>query len=353
VRLVDCTRRMLWLCGAAFCLTMYAPPDFAQTVQLIPSCGAPASQFCISGSGWAEPNPLCRYIFTMDGTSVAADQQDGLYGPPATNATVPPLASGNHTVLVQLVLDDTSNALIQQQTAPFLIVTPNTAGTVTTATAGDTITLTYTPPNPSCPSTCTAIYWIQVVQRFVRLQGQANPQPNATSVTDWPNFPDAAQKAADQTATNTRVDRIWGRNYPYYGVNNDGGASGTIQVGMTGAPPTAATMEDGPNTPAPFFPTTLNGSPVTVAEAILRFESTPFCAAGDQAGQYLGQTVTWESHQTPGGAATIQNVATHMGQPSANYSSAVTQWVSGNPPGTGTNRPAFNLPQPMMSPCIY
>ena len=327
-----------------------------QVLTLIPNCGPAGAQVCISGSGWAEPLPYCHYAFYFDGTTVAPNQADGLYGPPHTFFTVPAAAAGNHDVHVELRLESTT-ALLQEQDAPFLVVTPNTADSATTSSAGgSSIALTYTPANPSCQSSCKQILWIQVVQRFARVTGQTDAQAMITSATDWSSLPDAAKKALDETPApnRARVDRIWGRSYPYYGVDNTGiPAMGqqnngmTITVGATGVPPTADSMLDAPNTPASSFPTTLGGAAVSIDKAILRFESAPFCIAGDNIGTYLGHVVTWEFHQLATQVSgTVMNVAVTSGQPSAKYTAAVAQWITGNPPGTGTNRLAFNLPQP-------
>src|SRR6266849_2081166 len=74
-------------------------PASSQTVTLSPSCGvAGKTTVAIKGSGWAEPSPPCRYLFSLDGTSVAPDQQDGLFGPPNSSFVVPAGASaGNKT----------------------------------------------------------------------------------------------------------------------------------------------------------------------------------------------------------------------------------------------------------------
>jgi hypothetical protein len=363
VRRVDLTAAALRVCWIGLFLISLTSACIAQTVTLTPTCGKPGDTVCIGGSGWAEPNPLCRYIFTMDGISIAPDQQDGLYGPPSTNGIVPSLPDGSHTVLVQLVLDDSSNTLIQQQTAPFTVSGANaTPGSATTSPTGSaSITLAYNPSKPSCDSSCKQVVWVQVVQRFARKQGTADAQAVVTTATDWPTLPDSALKAIDETpdANRARVDRIWGRTFPYYGVDNSGipnagggNAAGTITVGGTGATPISASMYDAPYTAAPF-PTTLNGQSVTIDKAILKFEAAPFCADGDQVGTFLGQVVTWESDQLVNQSATVTNASVQSGQPSSTFMAALNRWVSGNPPGTGTNRAAFNLPQPKVVQCLY
>lgn len=338
-------------------------PARAQTVKLIPSCGqAGTTKICVTGSGWAEPQPPCRYVFFLDANNVAPDQQDGLFGPPATSFVIPAATpNGDRTVLVQL-RNNSPDALLQTGTATLTVAAPGTAASATTAVAGGGITLTYNPPNPSCVSTCKRIVWIQVVRRFVVKQGDTDAQAVITSVTDWPGFPDQANKQRDETGAGARVDRIWGRNFPYYGVDNTGvtaagtsNAGGTMTPGKTGSPPVAATMFDAPDTPAPFFPVSIGGVAANVVKAILRFEAAPFCLDGDQAGTFLGQVVTWESHQTKGGTAAVQNAATSASPPSATFTTALSQWVGGNvssagPPPVYARNP-FNLPQPVPVPC--
>jgi hypothetical protein len=240
---------------------------------------------------------------------------------------------------------------------------------MTMGAGGDEITLTFKPVPGGCDSTCKKIVWIQVVQRFARKMGDTDAMAVITKATDWPNFADSDKKAIDETpdANRARVDRIWGRTFPYYGVDNTsffglfggvppaGGmnAGGTITVGSTGAMPNSAMMIDGPNTPKDLFPTMLNGMPVTIDKAILKFESAPFCIDGDNVGKFLGKVVTWEFHQladdNPG---TVVNAAVTDGQPSGKFTAALNRWVMGNPPAAPhVNRGAFDLPQMMMSPC--
>jgi len=101
------------LCGAG--------NGFAQILTLSPTCGKPGDKVCIQGSGWAEPNPVCRYTFKFDGTTVATDQPDGLFGPPNKQFTVPAVPDGPHTVHVELRLNS-PDSLLQQKDAPFTVV---------------------------------------------------------------------------------------------------------------------------------------------------------------------------------------------------------------------------------------
>ena len=356
-RLHSTARPALALCAVINFVVLGNVSALAQTVKLNPSCGAPGTKVCVTGSGWAEPSPVCRYTFAFDGATIAPNQPDGLFGPPKASFTVPmSAAAGNHNVRVQLRVNF-PDSLLQEKTTPFKVMAAGGTGdSATTSGAGGAgITLTYTPANPSCDSTCKSIVWVQVVQRFARKQGDTDAQALITTATDWPGFPDGVKKSIDETqdAKRVRVDRIWGRTFPYYGVDNSGvpaagsaNAGGTITIGKNGAPPTASTMYDAPNTPASFFPTRINSVNVTIDKAILKFESAPFCADGDQVGRFVGKVVKWEFHQLAGKAGSVANVSVASGPPSGPFNSALSRWVSGNPPGTGTNRPKFDLPAP-------
>src|SRR5262245_44234429 len=110
--------RLLFSVVAAILVSQVAS---SQNLQLIPDCGKPTDRVCITGSGWQEPNPVCRYTFKFEGTTVAPDQPDGLYGPPHTYFNVPSVMPGNHTVHVELRLND-PDQLLQQKDATFLVV---------------------------------------------------------------------------------------------------------------------------------------------------------------------------------------------------------------------------------------
>src|SRR5712691_10825296 len=108
----------------AFSIWLWISPlvVYSQTVKLVPSCGKPGDKVCITGSGWAEPNPVCRYTFALDGNSVAPDQPDGLFGPPNSSFIVPAIADGTHTVRVQL-RQNSPDTLLQEQTASLKVQT--------------------------------------------------------------------------------------------------------------------------------------------------------------------------------------------------------------------------------------
>jgi hypothetical protein len=319
----------LWRIGVGVSLLVTAV--CAQTVTLIPTCGKPGDKVCISGSGWAEPNPLCRYIFTMDGASLAADQQDGLYGPPATNGTVPALPDGNHTVLVQLVLDDASSTLVQQQTSPFKVLSAQQNPWTTASGAGGTMNITFDPTNVCAVGPCTKIVFVQVIQQLgVKADGTTT---NLTFAQQ--GFANAATLDKDVVNGQT-VDYLVGEADPYY---NGDDASDIGTQGAQGATPKAATMNDTPNRTDASYP-------AGIVSIRLQFEVDAFCAAGASAGQYYGRLLwTWERAKGAAGTkGTISGISTDQNQPSAGATAALNLWATNH---------GFTVPAAQPSPCIY
>jgi hypothetical protein len=342
--------RLLITAIGMFCLSSTPAP--AQVLTASPACGvAGTTKVCLTGSGWAEPNPPCHYSFFFDGSAVAPDQQDGLFGPPLTLFTVPGgAATGNHTIDVKLIQND-NGALLQEKVIPFKVVAAGAGASLTgsigapTGGSGQSITLTYM-PSQNCDTSCKKIVFIQTLRRFAV---DNTGREILTKASDWPGLDPQGTKTALETAGGRRVDQDMAS--PYYEQNDGLVAAGTNDggygfVGSAGATTNNATLFDQPNTSPAAFPTMLNGSPATITSAILRFESAPFCAEGDDAGKFVGKVITWEQHQNnqAGATGTIQNVAVSDGQPSADFLAALQKWDS-------SPSKNFNLPQPKMSPC--
>src|SRR5262249_1628408 len=113
--------------GIGTLLSLWITSAFAETLVVSPSCGvAGTTKVCISGSGWPEPEPPCRYRFFLDGArpaELATDQQDGLFGPPARAFTVPAgTATGNHNISVDLLENDNNKLLGGPVTKPLKVV---------------------------------------------------------------------------------------------------------------------------------------------------------------------------------------------------------------------------------------
>lgn len=306
-------------------LTWGGALTYAQTVTLIPSCGKPGDRICISGSGWAEPVPVCRYLFTMDGNTIAPDQEDGLYGPPSTNFTVPAVPDGSHPVLVRLVLDDSSNTLIQQKSAPFSVVSTQPNPWTASNTSVASINYNFNPQNVCSVSPCSQIVYIQVYKQFaVKTDGTQV----ATNDSFW-GLP--AARDADFTPNMYVLDRINGKTIPYY--HDGAGAGNNAAVG----PPLPATSNDAPNQPS--FPTGYKG-------IVINFETAAFCAAGDDKGKYFGH-LFWTFTQNQGQASGTSTItSSNTNQPSADFSAAVAKWVA------DANHP-YTLPTPNPVTCAY
>ena len=325
-------------------------PACGQILTLIPNCGPAGTKVCVTGSGWAEPLPVCRYTFAFEGTTVAPDQPDGLFGPPRTAFNVPAAADGDHPVRVQLRLNSPDN-LLQEKTELFRVTT-NAASSATTDTTGTyagraAIKITFTPGTPMKPP-CKKIVFVQTIRRFARKTGDTDAQAKITKASDWTCLPDRANKDTVETTDRRRVDQVWAVTNPYYFAQ---GTTPDCDAGFhrTGClcrpkPSIAAQMLDAPDTPGSCYPT-IDG--VATDKAILRFEVNVFCAEGEpfggtSEGEYLGKTITWEHHQLKNQAGTIQNAAVANSAPSADFLAAVAKWITAK---------GFALPQPKPSPC--
>jgi hypothetical protein len=318
-------------------LLLWTPALFSQTVTLRPTCGAPGTKVCIGGSGWAEPNPLCRYLFTFDSMPIAPDQQDGLYGPPSTNFIVPSVADGNHTVLVQLVLDDDSSTLLQQQSAPFTvsstIANPFNPAPANTYGGIAAFTATFDPTNVCDAGPCKNIRFIQVKQPTGRLAADHSKVRNLTHAEQ--KFPQAAKYDADLTAAGYSVDVLVGNPDPYYQFPIPGKS---LSGNTTSTPATAGTMGDKPGRSNANYPADID-------RIILNFEVAAICVDGDLKGTYLG-TTTWTWAQDKGGTPTVSLGGTSRGQPSQNFLDAVSKWDANH---SYTSK----FPTPNVQMCLY
>jgi hypothetical protein len=298
---------------------------------------------CIGGSGWFELGPPCRYTFTLNGSTIASDQPDGLYGPPNRGFIVPSLATGDHPVRVQL-RQNTPDSLKQQRISgdaipappsPFLtVLAANTADSkIETSTSvydgRNAVVITYTPGPNIRP--CKKIVFVQVIRRFARKTGETDAQAVITSITDWRNFPNAADRAGVETASKRRVDQTWAVKNPYYFAE---AAPPDCDTGFhkTGClcspkPLIAASMLDAPNTRDQDFPLDATFG-ARIDKAILKFEVYVYCAEGEAQGTYLGHWATWECHQVRGADPTIENRSTGTGTPGTDFLAAVTNWTT-------------------------
>ena len=283
----------------------------AQTLVVFPRCGvAGTTNVCVTGSGWAEPAPVCRYKFFFDATQVAPDQPDGLFGPPFATFVVPTGAAvGDHKVKVELRLNS-PDSLLQSKEQPFKVVAAADLTGPTafagSAASGSSIDIKFNPP---CDvAACTTIRFIQVVNN---LGEKADGTTRGLTYTEM-GFPNAADYDSDLSGSH-KLDRIWGKTVPYYGV-----PGGPHTPGSDGGSPVQATMQDAPNIGD-------SGYPPDIVKIIWEFEAAAFCAAGDGAGRYLGK-LTWKWERPKGGTATASVVDRSRAAPSATFIAALNKW---------------------------
>jgi len=279
----------------------------AQTVTLNPTCGKVGTKVCLTGSGWAEPLPICHYTFAFDGAKVAPDQPDGLYGPPLTSFLVPAATDGAHPVLVQLRLDS-PDTLLQQKSVNFTVQSTSPDPLKNTKTpGGNEIDFNFDPTNVCDVSPCTKLLFIQVDRRIrIKTDNTEVSQPDSA----W-GFDAAGDK--DLVAGNYIVDRIIGKKVPYYHDGNGFGFNTPTNQ--------AATSSDAPTQSDGSFPAGFKA-------VRLEFETAIFCASGDDQGKYFGR-ILWKWEKTKGGGdGTSTIISTDRAQPSANFTLALNKWIA-------------------------
>jgi hypothetical protein len=297
--------------GIAISLEVVGP--LAQTLVVTPNCGeAGKTTVCVTGSGWAEPVPVCRYKFFFDGTQVAPDQPDGLFGPPNRTFVVPAgKAPGTYPVRVELRLNN-PDSLLQVREQPFKVVAAlKEPWTVTTT--GARIDIKFDPTDVCDVTPCTKLVFIQVDRRVgIKDDGTEVAEPDS----NW-GFPAAGD--ADLTAGKYIVDRIIGKTEPYYGGNGAGTGASTPGSNVV-TPNTAATMRDIPSQSDGTFPAGFKA-------VRLEFETAAFCASGDDRGRYFGR-VFWKWEKAKGaGAGTSTFISSDRNQPSATFLDALSIWI--------------------------
>lgn len=314
--------------GVLLCL--WAAPAFAQTLVAIPSCGeAGKTKVCVTGSGWAEPSPVCRYKFFFDGVQVVfPDQPDGLFGPPRRSFTVPGgAAAGQHKIKVELRLNS-PDSLLQAKEIPFKVVAAVKEPWIDTVTGG-TINIKFDPTDVCDVTPCTKIALMQ----FMKATG--TKPDGTTEPVNWKewNHPQADELEANKIGGITE-DGMKGEKDPYYngGVDADDVGSPGSQNGT----PKASVMSDTVNYPDGAFKPGFN-------KLTIEFEVAAFCGAGDNRGEFLGiLNWRWEREKTK--AAVITVVSKTRAKPTQGLSDALNKW------GKNPNH-LFSLPQAKFAPC--
>jgi len=318
-------------------------PAFSQKMVFSPSCGVPGAKVCVTGSGWAEPSPVCYYRFYFNNAVAATDQPDGLFGPPHSNITVPAVAPGSYPIKVDLRLSSDNSLLQSKQsgdsffdfTFPFFHTIPDFKVVSSVADpwnplppAGSTINITFDPKNVCDVTPCSKITFIQVRQP---VGVKADNTTRALTFAEQ-GFNNAATLDAD-VINGRLVDYIVGETDPYY---NGDDASDIGQQGVQDSTTTAATMNDTPKRSDSAYP-------ADIVKIRLNFEVAGFCAAGDDKGKYLGRLFwTWERAKGAAGlTGTISGFPTDRQPPSQGFIDAVTKWNTNH---GFTNK--FPLPTP-------
>jgi hypothetical protein len=300
----------------------------AQKMIFSPTCGLAGAKVCVSGSGWAEPQPVCHYRFFFNSVKSAPDQPDGLFGPPHSNITVPAVAPGNYPIQVDLRLDSDDSILQTKKsgdsffdfTFPFFHTIPNFKVVAAVSdpwtpvpAAGSTINITFNPANVCDVTPCSKIVFIQVIQQLgVKADGTTRTLTFAEQ-----GFKNAATLDADVVNGST-VDYLVGETDPYY---NGDDASDIGTQGVQNGTPKSATTNDTPKRKDTAYPAGI----VTIR---LKFEVAAFCASGDDMGKYLGRFFwTWERAKGAAGVlGTTSGISVDRQQPSPGFLDAVSKW---------------------------
>ena len=314
-------------------------PVEAQVLTVEPNCGIAGDPFTIGGSGWAEPVPPCDYLFFFDGTTVAPDQPDGLFGPPNAAATVPAVPVGNYKVKVELRITE-DGTLVQCRQTNFKVVDSITDPWMNNVTVNPpafgagVITAEFDPTNVCDVTPCTDIRLIQTIQQTgVKIDGSGT-RVLSFAEQGFPD-PDTATAVHEQdeevTAAGHVIDTMWGANNPGYPHPAPGSPLSGVQNGT----PTSASMGDKPGRPLSSFPADIN-------KIILNFEINAFCAAGQNKGDFLGQ-VKWTWEQIPGGTPTATLVSQNRNAPSQQFLDALNKWAD-NPKHDPYDVPTMDPP---------
>ena len=303
----------------------------AQVLVTEPGCGTPGSSVLITGSGWAEPIPVCEYIFHFDNNEFASRQPDGLFGPPNRTATIPASATpGEHEIKVELRLIS-DGTLLQCRKTTFKVVQdikdPWDGGSNIT-TSGANINIEFDPTDVCDVTPCDKIVMIQTLRRT----GEDTNGTIRTMTAQEIGLPNGAQKDNDTTSSGYVVDYVQGEADPYY--NGDDSADG-IQQGIQNGMPQSSIISDTPNYPDANFP-------ADIVKAILEFEVGTFCAQGQNKGEFSG-SMTWKWEKTKGGTGAATFISASRNPPSSNFIEALNLWNTNHsftlptmtPPTTG------------------
>lgn len=308
-------------------LLVLSSPGYSQVLTVEPSCGIKGSTLTIGGSGWAEPVPVCEYIFFFGGVEFTPRQPDGLFGPPNMGAVIPDVVVGEYIVKVELRLLDEGATLIQCRQVKFKVLDavedPWDSGISTPG--NNSIDLKFDPANVCDITPCSKIVFVQTI----KMTGQKSDGTVRNLTFAEQGWSKSVPLDADVTNAGWTVDYVTGEKDPYYN-GDDGGDIGT--QGLQNGTPKTATMNDGP--------TRGDGSyPADIVKIILDFEVAAYCAAGQNKSEYLG-TTTWKWERPKGGTITVTKTAGSRSAPSKNFTDALSKWGANHTFSLPTMSPA-------------
>jgi hypothetical protein len=328
---ISMVRPLKIIAAAIGLLLTVSIPASSQVLTVEPGCGKPGDSFTIGGSGWAEPAPVCEYLFYFDGTEFAPRQPDGLFGPPNRTATVPAVPAGDHEVKVELRLTS-DGTLLQCRQTKFKVVTAVKDpwdGNVTTP-GGNSVSIEFDPTDVCDVTPCSKIALIQTVENIGE---KADGTTINLTYSDYKTtaFGPPATRNADLVGATT-IDYQLPAPEPYYQT------AGPTTIGMFGiqnGSPKSSTMTDGPNLSDGAYPD-------DITKVIWNFEVAAFCAGGTNKGEFLG-TVTWKWERPKGGSITVTTGTPNRNQPSQTFIEALNKWNTNHgftlptktPPTTG------------------
>lgn len=119
-----------------------------------------------------------------------------------------------------------------------------------------------------------------------------------------------AHEAPRQTAAFWNIDRLAGRDYGWYGYNNDGTPSGTVDPGSSPSPKKDAKMNDKPG--------------ATLSDTVWSFETCAICRSGAQQNN-LYACLTW-GFDVDADSKLTKHVPQHHNAPSADFTASVGAW---------------------------
>jgi len=294
------------------CMVGLGGPAFTQSLFIKPACGPKGTSVSMTGSGWAEPQPLCHYNFFFDGATFAPQQPNGLYGPPNSTGTVPATATlGDHTIRVELRIDSTDQLQGCRQDT-FKVVTStqdpfnggqNVKPGGAPAYGAGNIVIDFDPTNSCAVSKCTAIRAIQAVQQLAYKGGVKIR--NAT-FSEFGLTPPDVFNDANITPAGWTIDS--NSKQPYY----TGGYAG--HSGEQSSTPKVSELIDRPSQDPSTFPADID-------ELVLNFETNFFCDEGEDRGQFFGQA-TWSWHKTKASPGPYGAITAHSNGSAAQPSPA-------------------------------